>query len=1251
MKIETPDGANSSAETIDESNTATESNPAGTDATATDAASTDLAVPEQAPETPMFWVGIGASAGGLEALRGFVRSVPPTLPATYIVTQHMAPHHRSMLVEIISRETDLPVQDVVDGMKPIPNVVYITPPNTNCVVDGDVLRLTEPSPGVAAPKPSVDIFFRSLADARCEHAVGIILSGTGSDGSDGIRAVRAGGGITIAQDDATAKYSSMPVSAVETGCVDLVMSPEEMGAQFDRILSVPRDLDQLRASPVHLDSVSELVRLLLDQTKVNFRHYKTPTFQRRVERRMAAVGMNTLDDYVSVARSSPLEVDLLFRDMLISVTSFFRDPDEFETIEPFVEEIVKSKDGSPIRVWVAGTATGEEAYSLAILFAEQLGGLNRFERSRIQIFATDLDERAIETARRAYYPETSLHEVPDRYIDEYFEPAPGGFTVKKALREKVIFSVHNVTSDPPFLKIDLLSCRNLLIYFQTILQSHVFSRFHYSLVPHGVMFLGKSETVAAAETLFRQAGDEKHIFLQRPAAATRLTLDSVATPPTLSSPRLTRRDQQQSYPPPEVRELAISEARFDSLVRGLGPNAMLLSAELNILRVFGDVKDYVGLSEGPVSTNADSLLREPFRQDVRVLVPSAIRQRTVMQGMARKSVSDEGLRERVTAYPIGNGPDDEIVALVVFSVWEDDTIYVDEDNFDAASTETVERLRRELAIAQTNLQHTVEELETSNEELQALNEELQSSNEELQSTNEELETSNEELQSTNEELSTVNEELQVNSLQLNVANQSLQSILDNVAVPMLVVDKQLNITHSSAASEELFGVSPDLVLPHLSRCRLPPGFPNLTDAVENAMAAGDRIDLEVSTQATSSHISIVPHFELSGEMVGAIIMVSDSTSALRERNVQLNAAVGLAGVGYMTRDLVKNEARCSDNWFNLLGASGEHNFLPSEENGWGLNLLVAESRSLFGANIDRLLTTAHPFDQEVDIVDLNGIHKSLLLNVSPGLDGDGRVVGWLAVAMDITEQADRQTKLEATLEELSRSNEELNRFSYVCSHDMKEPVRMIESLTDLLLDEGISQDPEQSAAILQRISSNMSRLRGTIDSLLAYSRIDARVEEGVIDLRDVVEEMDDALSLVISEHEAELIVDDLPQLVGARIHFIQLFQNLIGNALKFSDKDHPVVRIRSTETDQKVTIIVEDNGPGVPAEHREKIFKLFDRLHRQDQVDGVGLGLSICQRIVTQYNGTITCGDSELGGASFTIDLPKQSRYESTLSE
>ena len=1194
----------------------------------------------QDSQQPIYWVGIGASAGGLEALRGFVASLPPVLPATYIVAQHMAPHHRSMLVEIISRETDLPVQDVTDGLRPEANAMYITPPNTNVRVEGDVLRLTEPNPGVASPKPSVDEFFASLAKARQDKAVGIVLSGTGSDGSDGVRAIREHGGITLAHDEATAKYSSMPVSALETGCIDLVMSPEEMGAQFARVLAEPRDLDQLRASPIHLDSVSELVRLLLDQTKVNFRHYKTATFQRRVERRMAAVDVHSLDAYVAFAQTSPVEVDLLFRDLLISVTSFFRDPAEFETINPYVEQIVKAKQGSPIRVWVAGTATGEEAYSLAILFAEAMGGLTRFERTRIQIFATDLDEQAIEVARRAYYPSTSLQEVPQNYIDTYFEKVPGGYTVKKELREKVIFSTHNITSDPPFLKIDLLSCRNLLIYFQTVLQAHVFARFHYSLVPHGVLFLGKSETVSAAETLFRQAGDDKHIFLQRPASNRTPLQDRITTDTSTSKARQPRRDQLL-YPPPEVRELAVSEARFESLVRGLGPNGMLLSAELNILRVFGDVSNYVGISEGRVSTNADSLLREPFRQDIRVLVPSAIRQQSVIEGMARTSVADPNTRERITAYPIGNGPDDETVALVVFSTWSEDVIDLEQDDFDALSSDAVDRLRRELAIAQTNLQHTVEELETSNEELQALNEELQSSNEELQSTNEELETSNEELQSTNEELSTVNEELQVNSLQLNVANQSLQSILDNVAVPMIVVDRQMNITHTSAASDQLFSVSPDLILPHLSRCKLPNGFPSLTEAVERAMHTRDRVDIDVNTAAASAHVSVVPHFESPGEMVGAIVLVSDSTFALQQSNAQLNAAVGLAGVGYMTRDLVRDEARWSEHMFNMIGATGEVRFTPSEENEWGLNLLSVASRAEMQENLRRLEADADPFDLDVDVIDLLGGHKSIRLNVTPGLDSDGTVVGWLAVAIDITEQADREAKLQATLRELSRSNEELNRFSYVCSHDMKEPVRMIESLAELLLDDEVSCDDEQRDAILQRISSNMNRLRGTIDSLLAYSRIDAKVEEMVIDLREVVYEMDDSLSLMISEHEAEIIIGELPEVIGARIHFTQLFQNLIGNALKFSDKERPTVRVTSNTTEDDVQIIVEDNGPGIPPEYRQKVFNLFDRLHRQDEVDGVGLGLSICQRIVTQYDGVITCDEGALGGARFTITIPR----------
>lgn len=318
---------------------------------------------KRAPRAPKvkFWVGVGASAGGLEALRSFVRNLSDNTGVTYIVAQHMAPHHRSMLLEITGRETNLPVLDATDGLLPKPDTIYITPPNHDIVFEKNKLRLIDPSREPAAPKPSVDRFFNSLAKAKGERAIGIILSGTGSDGAHGIKAIRAAGGVTVAQDEMTAKYTSMPVKAIETGCVDLVMSPDEMGRQFQKIISLPRDLETLKASPIDLDNVSELIQLLLKFTKVNFRHYKTATFQRRVERRMAALKVATLEDYVSIAKTSPREVQALFQDLLISVTSFFRDPAEFDALRSHIETIVQNRKDDFIRIWIPGTATGEEA--------------------------------------------------------------------------------------------------------------------------------------------------------------------------------------------------------------------------------------------------------------------------------------------------------------------------------------------------------------------------------------------------------------------------------------------------------------------------------------------------------------------------------------------------------------------------------------------------------------------------------------------------------------------------------------------------------------------------------------------------------------------------------------------------------------------------------------------------------------------------------------------------------------------------
>ncbi len=1446
-----------------------------------------------------FWVGIGASAGGLEALRSFVRNLSGDTGASYIVAQHMAPHHRSMLSEITGRETELPVLDVVDRLVPKPDTIYITPPNHNIVFEKNRLRLIDPSPEPAAPKPSVDRFFSSLAEAKGERAIGIILSGTGSDGAQGMRAIRAAGGVTVAQDEMTAKYTSMPVKAIETGCVDLVMSPDEMGVQFQKIMSLPRDLESLKASPIDLDNVSELIQLLLKETKVNFRHYKTATFQRRVERRMAALKVGNLEDYVSIAKSSPREVQLLFQDLLISVTSFFRDPAEFDALRSHIATIVERKKDDFIRVWIPGTATGEEAYTIAILFAEAVGGAKAFASTKIQIFATDIDANAIEVARRGFYPELALDVINPNIVSEYFDTAPTGYSVRKVIREKIVFSIHNVAQDPPFLNLDLVSCRNLLIYFQSSLQAQVFSRFHYALAATGILFLGKSEAVGASESLFRISSPDKHIFTKRPS------LERTAFPePFFDKPKI-QRSTTTNYPPPEARELVIANAKFDGLVKALGGNGLLITSDMQVRKAYGDVDQYIGLSSGTVSTSALSLLREPFRQDVRIALPAAMRSMAHVRGAARPDKGNPELRRRINVYPIDSGPGEEQVALVIFNEWEE-PVAVAEENADPSVQgyrQQLDELTEELTIARSNLQQTVEELETSNEELQALNEELQSSNEELQSTNEELETSNEELQSTNEELITVNEELQVNSQQLNDINQSLHSILDNITIPMIVVDRGLNITNMSREAETVFGVSSDLSLPHVSRCSLPPGYPNLTDALNQAMASGNRLDLSINHDDASAILTVAPHFSSADELVGAIVLLRDDTldlkttraelqvifdnvplaimvrdeegriikanphsnallgsqghettgklfydffdqetadqfkqddldvlrsgeptigllrqavfkhgstawvrmsriikehpstgkptifavtqnvteqqqaedllktsqkrldlavassgvglwewdvesnalywsdrfkdivgvdettfggtlddfsdrlhpedrdtvlaavqshvdnntpyaivyrlrhedgsyrwiqaygkasrdeagkalkfvgtveditsdrltlMALRERNQQLTLASSLSGLGYWKIDLIDNSVFWSDQIFVIHGVSPD-DYEPELES--AIKFYHPDDVDRVQTLVQEALAKGGAFDFEARIVRPNGEVRHVHSTCSPDLAEDGKPTAVFGVFLDYTDVKLREDKLKETLAELSQSNEELNRFSYVCSHDMKEPVRMIEAMSGLLLAPEFELDDDKRVEILERINNNTGRLRGIIDGLLAYSRIDSAMERGPVDLNSVLSDVLDALSLVIKEKDATIDSGPLPTVEGARVHFSQLFQNLIGNGLKFSDKPSPKIEVTAEKRGDRYIFSVQDNGPGVPEAQRSTIFAVFNRLKRRDEIEGTGLGLSIAQRIVSQYGGTIRCTEGSMGGANFVFDIPVEIEATATLEQ
>jgi two-component system CheB/CheR fusion protein len=464
-----------------------------------------------------FIVGVGASAGGLEALRLLLPSLPKNLGLTYVVVQHLSPTYRSMMSQLLGRETTMTVRDIEDGMLPEPNMVYITPPNRNLTLKEGHFRLVEPA-RESMPKPSVNRFFASLAEEVGESTIGIILSGTGSDGAAGIHAIKAAGGFTFSQDPDTAKYNGMPQSAIDTGSVDWILPPEQMGAEISLIV-LNRGLipvaTQAASAPATLKTLLGKVR---SRTKVDFSQYKEPTLWRRIERRMAANHVSSLQDYLQVVDQTPVELDKLCKDILISVTAFFRDTDAFSRLDKVVGEILAGKQpGDDIRVWVAGCATGEEAYSLAILFAERLGAA--FDQYRLQIFATDIDLEAMALARRGVFAASNLAHMDRNRIRTHFTPHGDRYEINKSLRDAVVFARQDLVQDPPFLRLDLVSCRNVLIYFQSELQARLLSVFHYALNPGAFLFLGKSEGIFQQEALFGVVDKEARLYRRHGTSA------------------------------------------------------------------------------------------------------------------------------------------------------------------------------------------------------------------------------------------------------------------------------------------------------------------------------------------------------------------------------------------------------------------------------------------------------------------------------------------------------------------------------------------------------------------------------------------------------------------------------------------------------------------------------------------------------------------------------------------------------------
>ncbi|MBS1143209.1 MAG: Protein-glutamate O-methyltransferase [Proteobacteria bacterium] len=737
-----------------------------------------------------FIVAIGASAGGLEALTALASSLPTDLNVPFIVLQHLSPNYRSMMVQLLSRTTELEVREIEDGAIPLPNRIYITPPNRNLILENERFRLIEPGIEVL-PKPSVNTFFHSLAESRGEDAIAIVLSGTGSDGASGARAIKAGGGLVFAQDPLSAKYSGMPQSTIDTGCADWVLSPGEIARELTLIVKsqgAVLQVEQPAASPTTLKALLYKVQR---HSQVDFSGYKEATVWRRILRRMAANRVNEIDEYINLAEKNPEEYNQLCKEILISVTAFFRDPQAFESLRSHLKERLAQKvPGEEVRIWVPGCATGEEAYTIAILLFELLGE-RRYE-TKLQIFATDLDLAAMANARRGVYSESSLSAMPPELVARYFHPQGDAYEVIKPLREAVVFARQNVLQDPPFLRLDMISCRNLLIYFQNTPQEKVLDTFHYALAPGGLLFLGKSESVYQRENLFDPIEREHKLFRRRELASGAPSF----VPLSIDMSALSRS--------PARRQRSIEERFAEAAFGAYVPPSVMVNSQLDVLHVFGDVSQFLKIPAGKLDFNLLNLIGRPWRTEVQTLVHQMQHKRSAVSGRIHAGEAGKPAT-RLVIHPVP-GEYGELAAIVSFEPVPE-TVSSETTDSQNPSGLPSQEIEEELVATREHLQTVIEELETANEETQALNEELQAANEELQAANEELQASNEELQSTNEELTTVNEELQVKTAELADANADLESIQNSLDSAILVVSDQFRVLRFNESASRLLDLN------------------------------------------------------------------------------------------------------------------------------------------------------------------------------------------------------------------------------------------------------------------------------------------------------------------------------------------------------------------------------------------------------------------------------------------------------------
>ena len=1202
--------------------------------------------PDALFQKPKHIVGIGASAGGLESLELLFQNIPSVSGMAFVVIQHLSPDFKSMMSELLARDTSMRILVAEDGMRVEADAIYLMPPKKLMIIADGRLHLTDKDLSAGLNLP-IDHFLESLARESTRSSIAVILSGSGSDGTHGITEVSRHGGLVISESLHTAKFDGMPASAQATELVDLVLTPTEIGSVLmsycDDPSSLPRGKIERLEKDKSLKGIDAIIELFRSVYDLDFSSYRDSTVMRRIRRRLAMSPVESFDQYAELLQNNADELHALYCDLLIGVTQFFRDPETFDFLsrKVFPSIISKHDETNEVRVWIAGCATGEEAYSIAIAIQEAMKSSG--VRRPLKMFATDVHKRSIDFASRGIYRAEILKDMPNELLKRYFTPRTDGYQICSEIRQMIVFAPHNVLRDAPFTDLDFVSCRNMLIYLRTAAQRRAISLFHYGLKVGGVLLLGGSESTGQLSSEFDVISERFRIYNKN--RDIRLT-HNLRSPLTSTDSIL--RDSVPSVDTPSSQPPARRSARMqDELLNRFMPPSILIDASRSVIDTFGGAEQLLRFPSRQPSFDLLDLVGREVRTTLAGAIARAIKDQTKVQFGTLKLKSDDDTQNyHVTVDPIA-GHADDVCYLVTFDPfsadermrWNPDSNVQVQPNERITSSDDqaleiyrdqVRQLEEDLRYSRENLQATVEEMETSNEELQATNEELIASNEELQSTNEEL-------HSLNEELYSVNSEHQRKIEELAVLNRDMNHLLENTDVATVFLDQDLKIRRFTSRVGEVFELIDEDIgrSIHVFGSKLK--LDNLMVRLQEVLEKGDAYEREVrSPDGTSYLMRLLPYW-IRDRVQGVVMMWVNVSSleVLRGRLRWLSAIVESTNDAIVGQDL--NGGITSWN----RGAENLYGYSAKEIIGKSMKVLVPKERHDEVPNYrNRILEGETVLSTDTIRLHRDGKPIDVQLTVSPVFSADKKVIGISKIARDIGDRIALEHKIRNQVQQRER-------FLAILSHELRNPLNAVSNATALLSDQRATESVKSSAI------ATVGRQVDMINHLLADLLDVARIAENRIvlqfqplDLRELVEPVEEIVESELVRHQCTLEFEtpEMPLMVsGDRTRLIQVQVNLIHNAAKYSESDRPI-RVRMEETDDQIHLSVTDEGKGIPKEKLESIFEPFSQLAQsRERVDGgLGVGLTLARSLIELHGGKIVANsDGEGLGTVFDLWLPK----------